>query len=228
MCIFTGGIRSVSNTRILLVPLNDGRQMTVYQNDVETSGSDGIGRAMILPVPSSPKGEPIHFVDMSKFRGNIFDRCDMFFPERNYEAASMGFGGGFGSHEQKSAPLPVQRVGGYNCSVVPTIGDFGRLSDAHFKIPTNVAQVLSANYSQGFSFVVCVFDRNIKAHPIAYISSRFHDGKLFIPTRHAHGEELANGNGRKQEKQYDTLKSLCVSHSSNSFFFRGCSHWSQL
>ncbi len=32
------------------------------------------------------------------------------------------------------------------------------------------------------------------AHPIAFVSSRLPDGRLFVPTRHEHGSESTNRN----------------------------------
>lgn len=56
-------------------------------------------------------------------------------------------------------------------------------------MPANIQQILTQHYGLGFSFVVCVFDRKVQAHPIAYVSQRMQGtGHLFIPTRHAHGE----------------------------------------
>lgn len=179
MCIFVGDVKRVSKTRILVVPLPSGRQLTVYENSVESEGKN----AMVLPVPQGP----VQLVDTSTVYPDVFKDCEALFPNRSkggFGAASYSFGA-FGAEERK--PLPVERIGGYDVSVVPTLEDFARLSKEHFTVPDNIKQVLTENYGAGYSFVVCLFDKTVQAHPIAYISQRMPNGHLFIPTRHAHG-----------------------------------------
>ncbi len=185
MCIFVAPVIRVSKTRILVAPLADNKQLIVYENQVTNNGKN----AMILPVPAGT--EPI-FVDVSRI--DVWDACVECMPRPEQ---SPSFGGGFGGASQMSMQqLAVQRVGGYHCSVVPTLQDFSRLSQQHFSsVPANITQVLETNYGVGFHFVVCVFDGTVAAHPIAYISSRLAGGKLFIPTRHAHGAPIAHCDG---------------------------------
>jgi len=179
MCIFNGNVIRVANTQILVLPLPGGRQLTVYSNTVETDSPN----AMILPVP---KGEvPVVPCDTSKYT-EVFRDCEALFPREREDYAFGSFGAGFGG-SAKSASLPVQRVGGYDVSIVHELEDFARLSAAHFVVPANIQQILTQNYGVGFSFVVCRFDKKVQAHPIAYVSNRLPSGRLFIPTRHAHG-----------------------------------------
>lgn len=179
MCIFVGRVLRVAKTRILIAPTTNGGQLTVYENTVESTSKN----AMILPVPT---GKPIVFADMSKFNDNIWEHCELYFPQKT----AMTFGGGFGMASfQSKEPLPVERVGGYSCSVVPDLEAFARISRETFTLPHNIEDILRKNYGTGFSFIVCIFDHNVAAHPIAYLSDRLPNGQCFIPTRHAHGGE---------------------------------------
>lgn len=183
MCIFTGPVRSVHKTRIIVSPLPANRQLIVYENHVEQSGKN----AMVLPVPS---GQEIHLIDLSKYRGNVWNDCESLFPPPSpdygeFELASFG---SFGA-STKAPPLPVQRVGGYSCTIVPTLEDFARVSKDVFYLPPDIEAILKEHYPHGFSFVVCLFDGNVRAHPIAYSSARLSNGHLFVPTRHAHGSD---------------------------------------
>lgn len=188
MCIFTAPVRKVHKTRILVSPLaKNNRQLIVYENQVEQHGKN----AMVLPVPN---GQNIELVDLSKYRGNVWNDCESMFPP-----PSPSFGGGFsqaaslsfGSSGPKRPPLPVQRVGGYSCTIVPALEDFDRVSKDVFYLPPDIEAILKQHYPQGFSFVVCVFEGDVRAHPIAYTSARLPNGQLFVPTLHAHG----NGGG---------------------------------
>jgi Zinc finger, ZZ type len=182
MCIFIAPVLRVTRTRILVAPLPANRQLIVYENNVEQMGRN----AMVLPVPS---GDPIALMDLSRYKGNVWEDCESMFPK---PPRSPDFGGE--SHAwsyQSKAPLPVQRVGGYNCTIVPTMSDFNRLAENVFSLPSDIEEVLKDHYSSGFSFIVCAFQHEVKAHPIAYTSGRLPDGSLFIPTRHAHSAGAA-------------------------------------
>lgn len=188
MCIFVAPVLRVTKTRILIAPLENNRQLTVYENQVMQQGS-GRRNAMVLPVPS---GGEVELLDLSQYTGSVWEDCEALIPpERRNSGGGWGFGaGGFGSFGASSArpPLPVQRVGGYRCSVVPTLEDFPRVSKDVFDLPPDIEAILREHYSGGFSFVVCIFVGNVVAHPIAYTSSRLLNGQCFIPTRHAHGK----------------------------------------
>lgn len=190
MCIFVAPVRSVQGTQILVSTLPNGRQLIVYENHVHQVGKN----AMVLPVPA---GQPIELIDMSRYKGNVWDDCDALFPKKT---SSFGFGGGFGAAPSNKwgsdqPPLPVQCVGGYHCTIVPALTDFGRVSRDVFYLPPDIEAVLKEHYGTGFSFIVCLFQDDVKAHPLAYTSGRTSNGQLFIPTRHAHGnpEKVATG-----------------------------------
>ena len=180
MCIFAYPIKRVSNTTIMVAPLGNGKQFTLYQNTAKTEGEN----VMFLPFPT---GE-CYPIDTTSF-STLLEECERFF-EKHHEGG--GFGGlrsmAFGT-ATKEAPLPVQRVGGYRVSIAPTLADIARLSGEVFKVPANIQELLAKNYGQGFGFLVCLFSHTVQAHPIAYVTNRMPGtGHLFIPTMHAHGE----------------------------------------
>lgn len=190
MCIFVAPVLRVSKTRIAVAPLSDNRQLIVYENQV--SQQPGARNAMVLPVPA---GQPVTLVDFSKypFGGNFWDDCDSLIP-RAITNNAMSFGGGFGVATKDVETLPVQRVGAYMASVVPSLADFGRLDASVFQLPKDIESILVEHYAAGFSFVVCLFTGNVGAHPIAYTSARLPNGNCFIPTRHAHGSGFGGAN----------------------------------
>lgn len=182
MCIFVGKVKSVRKTRILVAPLPDNCQLTVYENQVTTEGQTV--NAMVLPIPS---GKNIELVNLMNYPGtSLWDDCESLFPKMRIHEG-MGFGGAAAGGWASSETLPVHKVGGYTCSVVPTLADFVRLSSVNFVVPQNIASILQTFYGEGFSFLVCMFDSSVAGHPIAYTSARLPSGACFIPTRHAHG-----------------------------------------
>jgi hypothetical protein len=183
MCFFVGRIQSVKRTRILVSPLENKRQLIVYENKVETQLPGRKKNAMVLPVPS---GQEIRLFDLSEYPGgDLWKECESLIPAEKQTQAGKVFGGGvFGGG---ISTLEVYKVGGYQCSIVPTLDDFIRLSQGHFVVPANIAEILKTNYGVGFSFIVCVFDNRVAGHPIAYTSARLPNDTCFIPTRHAHG-----------------------------------------
>jgi hypothetical protein len=186
MCIFTEDVVSVGNTRILVAPLKGGRQLTVYENQAQTEKRN----TMILPVPSGN----ITLLDIGKdfVQDGFWKICEDFFP-KPMSACGFSFGGGgFGAASTKET-LRVERVGGYNCSVVPTLTDLQRIDTSVFTLPKNIEAILQEHYSN-FSFIICHFaNQKVAGHPIACTSARLLDGRLFIPTRHEHGSSKNDG-----------------------------------
>lgn len=72
MCIFIGDVIRVAKTRILIVPLGNGKQLTIYENSVESIGKN----AMVLPVPQGD----VQLVDTSIFP-DLFEKCEDAFPK---------------------------------------------------------------------------------------------------------------------------------------------------
>jgi hypothetical protein len=185
MCIFASPVRSVTGTRILVAPVNGGRQqLTVYENRVILDKGSG-SNAMILPFPTGG----CHLLDLSQYPGDVFDDCDaMMKPPMRVDGFAFGGGGlGFGASVAMKT-LPVQRVGGYRCSVAHSLADLQRINDRVFTVSDEAKAVLTRHYATGFGFVVCVFDTSLeRPHPIGYVTAMGPSNQLFIPTRHEHG-----------------------------------------
>lgn len=183
MCIFTLPVESVSNTRIAVGAINASLQLTVYQNETVTATP---GVAMVLPVPNSV---PVNMVDLSSKENWSWSQIEhTFFPMPLSNAGGFSFGAATWS-SKSSGPLPVTKCGGYQVSFAPTLLDLKRIDATVFTLPVDIEQVLQQHYGQGFGFVVCVFQQGeTKGHPIAYTHGLASGGRLFIPTRHEHGQ----------------------------------------
>ena len=72
-------------------------------------------------------------------------------------------------------------------SVAATLGDLRRTDKNIFIIAPGIDKMLRADYSNGFSFVICrLASAEVKASPVGYISARSSCNKLFVPTKHGH------------------------------------------
>ncbi len=180
MCIFASSVVKVAKTQILVVSLLDGRQMTVYSN---LAVSRKPKNAMILPVPVGR----VEFVNLQD-KPDVFKECEKLFPQ-----PAVALGGGWGSGASfgfsTKGVLPTERVGAYVCSLVPTLEDFSRIDASVFTLPPTTEELLTKNYPNGYSFVVCQFDKVVSDQPIAYVHEKRADGSLFIPTFHGHENE---------------------------------------
>jgi hypothetical protein len=84
--------------------------------------------------------------------------------------------------------LRVQNVGNYQVSVAGNVEDLDRINPAVFRLTEKTLETLVINYWDGHSFVVAQLRESGKFHPLAYTHPIAPDGKVFIPTRHEHGE----------------------------------------
>jgi hypothetical protein len=178
MCIFSLPVESVRRTNIFVRTV-DARlhlQLVVYEASVAADREV----AMILPLPTIDAH--VRFVDMSKF--------PRFFKELEHVMGGPTRGGAAlgrdRDRDRDRGTLPVQRVGSFDASFVPTLGDFGRL-DERFRIPPGVLE-LHPEYRAGFGFAVFKLrDARVLPHPMALLFRRREDCPgLFVPTTHAH------------------------------------------
>lgn len=179
MCIFIEEA-DVKNTKIFVSPIGVQKQLTIYENYATTSKSN----AMVLPVPLGPHGELPQLLDLSKFT-YIWKQLDSYFPR--VQTGGWGATASFGVSDSYQA-LPVQRVGGYDCTIVPSLDELQRVNSTVFKLPDNIRELLHTHYPAGFCFLVCLFSGTVNAHAIGYIHAICSDGTLFIPTLHEHND----------------------------------------
>ncbi len=174
MCIMASDAE-VSGTNILAA-INGDRQIVIYQAVVEFD--DGEKNAIILPVPC--ESEDIDLVDMS---GNedLFEVLNANFHMKTrgtFSGESEYLGGDF---------LEVQDVGAYQVSIVPNVSDLERINPDLFVMSEATKNTLRLNYAKGFSFVVAVLKPG-RFQPLCYTHKALPNGKIFVPTRHEHGD----------------------------------------
>ena len=171
MCIISGEA-VVSNTQIFTFATSNSRQVMVYSNRINIFGNPV---SMILPFPQGN----CQMIDIGTADG-LFSQLDEYFPKvPNTFSYSLSR-----SAENKIA---VTRCGSYQYSIVNTIDDFDNIQNNIFSLTSSVKTVLKQHYSTGFSFLVCIIDKNAAYAPIAYVH-QMHRGNLFIPTRHEHSD----------------------------------------
>ncbi|WP_444930786.1 hypothetical protein ACJJIF_03095 [Microbulbifer sp. SSSA002] len=172
MCIFTGEVESVENTRIF--SRQDGsRQLIIY--DMYLSAKDET--AMVLPIPVSnfTSGAPVEFIDLSSY-SNIFDDIESLFLQ--WPAVYLQ------DCLSADSPIEVHEVGAYEASFVPTPNDFRRL-DSRFSLSDTFFEQ-APEYSN-YGFVVFKLKAGkAKVHPMAFWFRKDDDGQLFFPTKHMH------------------------------------------
>lgn len=181
----------MSGTNILVAATSDGRQLTVYQNEValpsrNRDGVDRVPQAMILPCPLSD-GQKVELVDLSSLE-HLFKHCSSAFP---FVVTINNSRGLVLKSTALASSLAVHQVGSYSVSIAPTLADLRRVDPSVFKLADNVDALLAKHYARGFGFVVCKFNEGKKMHPIGYIHPRPTNdpNRLFVPTRHEHGED---------------------------------------
>lgn len=174
MCIFSGHISHVSQTRIF-ASMTGHLQSLVYEMHL-ASPSDV---AMILPLPvNKAASDPVQFVDLSKYP-RFFDDMDNMFPPRPRSRSSNG-----PVSASLSMPLPVQQVGNFDASLVPSLADFPRL-DPSFRLPDEVWNHLPAYADYAFAvFQLQAGDAQI--HPMALTFHASDPKSLYFPTTHVH------------------------------------------
>ena len=159
---------------------------------------------MILPIPSQKQGADIQLVDFSKVAG-LFDVLDSCFPR--IMAQSMRGTLSMENNSYSADTLKVHQIGDYQCSIVPTVHDFGRLRADTFQVSPPIGSLLQEHYPSGFAFLVCRFLKGGSFHPIGY-SHSVQDGRIFIPTRHEHGTSLPHGTSFPQGMDYTSGSGL--------------------
>jgi len=206
MCCFNAPVQGVSQTKILVFPTKDGRQVTLYQNKVGVVGggrgtkaedekkkADIVAQqekakyenAMILPCPLKT-GHKVQLLDLSKDNFS-FERVENFFPKK---PATRSRGVLAGIDKSHQSHLEVVEIGEYFVSIAENFGDLKRIDPSVFKVSDNIQNVFSKHYVDGFGFIICAFNPNKKVeggHPIGYVHDLLPDGKMFVPCRHEHG-----------------------------------------
>ena len=132
---------------------------------------------MVLPLPVAPGTQMIEFVSLQGF--------DDFFASLRSAFANVADTFATESYSPAVRRLPVEKVGAFEASFVPSLADFARL-DERFRLSKSMQAALARYPGFGFAvFQLGVGDQ--KVHPMAF---RFHTAephRLYFPTRHLHG-----------------------------------------
>jgi hypothetical protein len=174
MCCFSGQVDHVSSTKIFARAIGAGRQALVYA--MEFGARADVAMVLPLPVPPGSPEDALRFTSLESYP-EFFDHLANAVPPPMRPPA-MGYGA------PGRADLPVSRVGAFDASFVPTIGDFDRL-DVSFRLPPAVWASLPSYRDFGFA-VFRLHKGRSKVHPMAFsFPSRVPD-LLFFPTVHVH------------------------------------------
>lgn len=208
MCIFSGPVETVSNTKICVGTMATPaefqisktapeklHQFTVYGNSVSFHGKNV---AMILPCPVNPllANGGIKVYDMSK-KTRVFVKLDNLFPKPRSMTLSYDAFASTNSAET----LKVFKSGNYSVTIVPDFTKFKNLDWSAFSLNPDVVRLLENKYATNYGFVVCRLQPDAKYEPIAYshpimIAERqiLLDGSkqkqmiYFVPTKHFHND----------------------------------------
>lgn len=186
MCIFTGPVDTVTNTKIFATMLGGesaGTQFTCYNNVVELKNANPV--AMVIGLPN-PTGEPdkINMFDMSPYP-EFFDKLQSLFHAPVVYRGMKGPG-----LSMKNSPpkvLPVLKCGPYSYSVAPTFADLKRIDWTRFEMSPDVEKLLESQYANnGFGFLVCLCSETGSYPTIGVTHPALANGELFLPTMHEH------------------------------------------
>ena len=189
MCCFSRPVKFVGDTQIFARMGAKGNQVLIYQMAFEAAED----LAMILPIPvRSGTGEGgVTFVNLEGYP-KIFQDVERSFPA----VVTLGLdrGAAAGSISEKSA-LKVEKVGSFEASFVPTIGDFERL-DPRFRIDPEIWAKIPAYADFGFAVFKLRAGKS-EVHPMAFAFPTRHTDRIFFPTVHIHDGEV------HQEEKFD-------------------------
>jgi hypothetical protein len=180
VCIFSGPVRHVANTRIFARLSRNSGQCLVYSMQYEAQQD----LAMILPLPVAlPAAQAsIRFLNLISY-SRFFDDLDSGFPQPAMPAAAGGVPPAPGSSR---GFLPIEVVGDFVATFVPTLADFRRV-DPQFKLPLWVWGQIPIYQDYGFAvFQLRARQAPTKVHPMALVFRTRMPKALFLPTVHIH------------------------------------------
>jgi hypothetical protein len=137
--------------------------------------------AMILPIPVvQPADEKaVKFHNLSNYPA-FFEDLEKAFP------IPRSFGG---DGPVAAGRLEVQKVGAFDASFVPTIGDFKRL-DERFRLDDAVWKSLPQYEKFGFAVFKLRKGGKQKVHPMAFQFPSAMPNRIFFPTVHIHDRSV--------------------------------------
>lgn len=180
MCVFVGEIERVSDTKIFASLGRDGRQRLVYAMDL--AATRDVAMILPLPVADAAAKDALRFLDLSAYPDFFDDLGELF------HVLALGAGGD-GETDFVAASLPVERVGDFEASWVPSHDDWDRL-DPRFRLDAALWEQLGDYDDSGFAVFQLAADVTRRGprriHPMAFEFASRRRGDLFFPTVHVH------------------------------------------
>ena len=170
MCIFTGNVDTVNNTKIFCRDDN-GTHMLVYQMSAEIP----VEMAMVLPVPAADVEDSISFINLENYEDFFKDMEDLFPVLSDTKGCACAGSCGL---------LKVHDVGNFIASYLPRLKDIGRL-DKRFQLPYHCWSHLPKYDNFGYAVFKLKPGRS-KRQAMAYCFKSTHPEFLFYPTVHIH------------------------------------------
>ncbi|HEX6096993.1 MAG TPA: hypothetical protein VF432_11765 [Thermoanaerobaculia bacterium] len=173
MCMFSRRVERVSDTSIY-ARVTGNHQILIYEMRLRSETPV----AMVLPLPTRRENEDaVSFIDLSGY-ATFFDdmrRCfsSPFTLSRKRPVAAAA--GGI---------LRVHRVGAFDASVVPSIGDFVRV-DPRFRLPDDVWASVPGYDDYSFA-VFQLASGEARVHPMAMRFETRRPDAIYFPTTHVH------------------------------------------
>lgn len=177
MCMFLGGQVKVAGTNIYSRHIDRNRTFLAYQ--MRYAAKENV--AMVLPVWTLP-GHAIEFVDLSKHR-DFFKTLARITDPTPFGLRSRG------GSRSLSSEIPLERVGDYVASWVPSVDRLQDLNQA-LTIAPGAIETIARRYALfGFAvFKLAPALRGEEPHPMAFTYNHRSD-ELFFPCVHLHDGE---------------------------------------
>jgi hypothetical protein len=178
MCMFSGKVLSVGDTKIFARGGEGNRQFLVYS--MRYAAKDDLAMILPLPTPIASPEDAVRFIDLSGY-AEFFDDLRSGFPDPQSRSAYQLM--------PATLSLQVHDVGSFESSFVPALGDFARL-DKRFRLSDKVWKNLPQYADYGFA-VIKLKPGAKKIHPMAFEFPRRNPANLFFPTVHVHNGKVA-------------------------------------
>lgn len=167
------------DTRIFARPAPGGRQVLIYE--MKLASAEPVAMVLPIPAPSGCAEDAVRFVSLEAYP-DLFDDLEKAFPRPEPTR---------GLWREYAQALPVQEVGAFVASFVPSLADFDRIDPQFRMSPTLFEWVPEYD---GWGYVVFQLQvpahELVRVHPMAFEFPTRHPDRLFFPTLHIHDGSL--------------------------------------
>jgi hypothetical protein len=179
MCMFSGPVGAVSNTKIFARRHGKADQYLVYQMALQFS--DDVAMILPLPTPKDATENEVTFINLEMYPKFFRDMQEGFPLSKPRSHKGDPLPSGSAAEKPK---LEVVDVGAFDASFVPRLKDFSRL-DERFRLPDSTWEQLPAYKEYGFAVFKLKKDKLV-AHPMAFSFPTALKTEVFFPTVHVH------------------------------------------